>query len=143
VVVFLVSSALHKFYILPLTPLPPPIFFFFPEKRIEISLKEPSKWGGVAKSFQHINEQQAPTALSRSLFFMPNPHKGSISNHTALFGPKPFFLLPYCSSTCNKIHRKENTEFERRWSVNLKRCDREGVGPAPLEKSEFPSESQP
>lgn len=122
-VVFLVSSTLRAFHILPPRTSPRTHFIFLPESWIEISLKE--RGGGRAKSFQHINEQQA--ALSRRSSFLCQIYTRLFQPHCIIW-PKTFsatpILLFHVQQNTQKLKKEEEEkknickkEFERRWDI--------------------------
>lgn len=114
----------------PLTPLPPTHthFIFFPRKKkwIEISLKEPSKWGGVWNHFSILmNEHQQPSP--REVYFYAKSAQGKHFQPYCIIWPKTFFSTPILLFHMQQNTHKRKTELERRWGVNLKRCGREGL----------------
>lgn len=135
-VVFLISSTLHEFYILPPHTSPLHRSYLFPRKKwIEISLKEPSKWeGGVRNHFSILmnNKHQQPSP--REVYFYAKSAQGKHFQPYCIIWPKTFFSTPILLFHMQQNTHKRKTEFERRRSVNLKRWGRGGLRPSPLRK---------
>lgn len=92
------------------------------------------KMGGGVKSFQHINEQQAPTALSqRSLFLCQICTRKHFQPYCIIW-PKTFFSPPILLSHMQQNTHERKTEFERRWGVIPEEYGQECPGPSPLRK---------
>lgn len=89
---------------------------------------------GGAKSFQHINEQQAPTALSQRSLFLCQICTREAFPTILHYLAQNLFSTPILLFHMQQNTHKRKTEFEKRWNVNLKRCGREGLRPSPLRK---------
>lgn len=132
-VVFLVSSTSC-----PLTPLllPPLILSSFQKKNEQKSASKNFQNGreGGVKSFQHINEQQAPTALSQRSLFLCQICTREAFPTILHYLAQNLFSTPILLFHMQQNTHKRITEFERRFGINLEGCGREGHRPGPLKE---------
>lgn len=139
-VVFLISSTSC-----PLTPLslPPPILSSSQKKKMNRNQPQRTfKMGGrvVWNHFSILmnNKHQQPSP--RKVYFYAKSAQGKHFQPYCIIWPKTFFLLPYCSSTCNKIHIKEKQSLREDVVLTWKGVAGKAIGPAHLWKL-APSES--
>lgn len=131
--VFLVSSTSHTFYILPPHTSPRTHFIFSQKLNRNQSLRTFRTSGGVRNHFSILMNSEHRQPSPERFIFMPNLHKAfpTTLHHLA---QNLFFQLPYCSSTCNKIHTRKK-------KGNKKSLREDGVFQGVNPKTLIPGES--
>lgn len=104
------------------------------KKWIEICLKEPSKWGGVRNHFSILMSNRHQQPSPREVYFYAKSAQGKHFQPYCIIWPKTFFSTPILLFHMQQNTHKGKTESERRWGVNLKRCNWEDLWPSSLGK---------
>ena len=145
--VFLISSILHKFYILPPHTSPPTHFIFSPEKKMNRNPPQGTfkMGGGVRNHFSILMSNRHQQPSPREVYFYAKSAQGKHFQPYCIIWPKTFFSTPILLFHMQQNTHKRKTVWEKMGVLTWKGVAGKAFDPAHLGKlaSQWDSESQP